>query len=66
MSPGSRPLPTLVVALALALGSAVSLGLARFSFAMLLPPMRPTRKPACTTSGNAIGEKYVQPFSTTK
>jgi len=40
MSPGSRPLPTLVVALALALGSAVSLGLARFSFAMLLPPMR--------------------------
>ena len=40
MSRGGRPLPTLVVALALALGSAVSLGLARFSFAMLLPPMR--------------------------
>jgi predicted MFS family arabinose efflux permease len=35
-----RPLPTLAVALALALGSAVSLGLARFSFAMFLPPMR--------------------------
>ncbi|MEO8311993.1 MAG: YbfB/YjiJ family MFS transporter [Caldimonas sp.] len=36
----SRPLPTLVVAAALALGSAVSLGLARFSYALLLPPMR--------------------------
>jgi predicted MFS family arabinose efflux permease len=35
-----RPLPTLVVAAALALGSAVSLGLARFSYALLLPPMR--------------------------
>jgi predicted MFS family arabinose efflux permease len=33
-------LPILVVACALALGSAVSLGLARFSFAMFLPPMR--------------------------
>ena len=36
----SRPLPTLVVAAALALGSAVSLGLARFAYALLLPPMR--------------------------
>jgi predicted MFS family arabinose efflux permease len=35
-----RPLPTLVVAAALALGSAISLGLARFSYALLLPPMR--------------------------
>jgi predicted MFS family arabinose efflux permease len=35
-----RPLPTLVVAAALALGSAVSLGLARFAYALLLPPMR--------------------------
>ncbi|HEV7578526.1 MAG TPA: YbfB/YjiJ family MFS transporter, partial [Caldimonas sp.] len=35
-----RPLPTLAVAAALALGSAVSLGLARFSYALLLPPMR--------------------------
>ena len=34
------PLPTLLVAAALALGSAVSLGLARFSYALLLPPMR--------------------------
>jgi predicted MFS family arabinose efflux permease len=33
-------LPTLVVAAALALAAAVSLGLARFSYALLLPPMR--------------------------
>ena len=38
--PGARPLPTLVVAMALALAAAVSLGLARFSYALLLPPMR--------------------------
>ncbi len=31
---------TLVIAAALALGAAVSLGLARFSYALLLPPMR--------------------------
>jgi predicted MFS family arabinose efflux permease len=36
----ARPLPTLVVAAALALGAAVSLGLARFAYALLLPPMR--------------------------
>src|SRR5207237_3199548 len=35
-----QPLPTLLIAAALALGSAVSLGLARFSYALLLPPMR--------------------------
>ena len=35
-----RNLPPLVVALALALAAAVSLGLARFSYALLLPPMR--------------------------
>ena len=35
-----RPLPTLAVALALALAAAVSLGMARFSYALLLPPMR--------------------------
>jgi predicted MFS family arabinose efflux permease len=35
-----RPLPTLAVAAALALAAAVSLGLARFSYALLLPPMR--------------------------
>ena len=36
----ARELPTLVVAAALALAAAVSLGLARFSYALLLPPMR--------------------------
>src|SRR4029079_3431500 len=36
----ARALPTLVVAAALALGSAVSLGLARFAYALLLPAMR--------------------------
>ncbi len=37
----ARPVPaTLLVALALALAAAVSLGLARFSYALLLPPMR--------------------------
>jgi len=36
----ARPLPALVVAAALALGSAVSLGLARFAYALLLPTMR--------------------------
>src|SRR5437868_775176 len=35
-----RELPILVVAAALALAAAVSLGLARFSYALLLPPMR--------------------------
>ncbi|MEO5883609.1 MAG: YbfB/YjiJ family MFS transporter [Caldimonas sp.] len=40
MATRSEPLPTLVVACALALGTAVSLGLARFSYAMFLPPMR--------------------------
>ncbi len=36
----ARELPTIVVAAALALAAAVSLGLARFSYALLLPPMR--------------------------
>ena len=36
----ARALPALVVAAALALGSAVSLGLARFAYALLLPTMR--------------------------
>ena len=35
-----KPPPAIAVAAALALGSAVSLGLARFSYALLLPPMR--------------------------
>ena len=38
--PEPHPLPSLVVAFALALAAAVSLGLARFSYAVLLPPMR--------------------------
>ncbi len=37
---GRRELPPLAVAAALALAAAVSLGLARFSYALLLPPMR--------------------------
>jgi len=40
MNERREPLPTLLVACALALGTAVSLGLARFSYAMFLPPMR--------------------------
>ena len=36
----STSLPPLVIAAALALAAAVSLGLARFSYALLLPPMR--------------------------
>ncbi|WOB07730.1 YbfB/YjiJ family MFS transporter [Piscinibacter gummiphilus] len=36
----TRPLAPLAIAAALALGAAVSLGLARFSYALLLPPMR--------------------------
>src|SRR5688572_11134639 len=35
-----RPVPVLLVAATLALGSAVSLGLARFAYALLLAPMR--------------------------
>jgi predicted MFS family arabinose efflux permease len=38
--PDRRSPPLLGVAAALALGAAVSLGLARFSYALLLPPMR--------------------------
>ncbi|MEO6032988.1 MAG: YbfB/YjiJ family MFS transporter [Burkholderiaceae bacterium] len=45
MTPSRSPdpaasLPPLVIAAALALAAAVSLGLARFSYALLLPPMR--------------------------
>ena len=40
MKPASAPPSTLIVAASLALGAAVSLGLARFSYALLLPPMR--------------------------
>jgi len=51
---------TLVVAAALALGAAVSLGLARFSYALLLPPMRADLDWSYLTAGamntvNAVG-----------
>ena len=46
-----RELPTLVVAAALALAAAVSLGLARFSYALLLPPMRADLGWSYLTSG---------------
>jgi predicted MFS family arabinose efflux permease len=36
----ARPVPVLRIAAVLALGAAISLGLARFSYALLLPPMR--------------------------
>ena len=35
-----RPLPALALAFSLSLGAAISLGLTRFSYALLLPPMR--------------------------
>jgi len=56
----ARPLPLLAVAIGLALGSAVSLGLARFAYAMLLPPMRADLGWSYFTAGamntvNAVG-----------
>lgn len=55
-----RPLPVLAVAGVLALGSAVSLGLARFSYALLLGPMRADLGWSYFTAGamntvNAVG-----------
>ena len=58
---GDRPaLSTLLVAAALALAAAVSLGLARFSYALLLPPMRADLDWSYLTAGamntvNAVG-----------
>ena len=49
--PRDRQLPTLAVAAALALAAAVSLGLARFSYALLLPPMRADLGWSYTTAG---------------
>ncbi|MEO8154953.1 MAG: YbfB/YjiJ family MFS transporter [Rhizobacter sp.] len=48
----SRTPPALVVASALALAAAVSLGLARFSYALLLPPMRADLGWSYLTSGS--------------
>lgn len=39
-APAPRPLPALALAFSLSLGAAISLGLTRFSYALLLPPMR--------------------------
>ena len=49
--PAAAAPATLVVAAALALGAAVSLGLARFSYALLLPPMRADLAWSYTTAG---------------
>lgn len=38
--PVSQPLPLVTLALALSLGAAVSLGITRFAYGLLLPPMR--------------------------
>ncbi len=51
MSGRGAPLPMLTVAVALALGTAVSLGLARFSYALFLPPMRADLGWSYLTSG---------------
>ena len=56
----SRPPSPLATAVALALGAAVSLGLARFSYALLLPPMRADLGWSYFTAGamntlNAVG-----------
>ena len=51
MSARAAPLPMLAVAAALALGTAVSLGLARFSYALFLPPMRADLGWSYLTSG---------------
>jgi predicted MFS family arabinose efflux permease len=47
-----RARPTLAIAFALALAAAVSLGLARFSYALLLPPMRADLGWSYLTSGS--------------
>ncbi len=49
--PARRELSILAVAAALALAAAVSLGLARFSYALLLPPMRADLGWSYTTAG---------------
>jgi predicted MFS family arabinose efflux permease len=51
LRPPPHKLPTLLIAAALALAAAVSLGLARFSYALLLPPMRADLGWSYTTAG---------------
>jgi predicted MFS family arabinose efflux permease len=50
-TPVLRPATTLWIAMALALAAAVSLGLSRFSYALLLPPMRADLAWSYTTAG---------------
>jgi len=49
--PAAKPSSPLLVAMALALAAAVSLGLSRFSYALLLPPMRADLGWSYLTSG---------------
>lgn len=56
----SEPLPTLWLAVALSMGAAISLGITRFSYALLLPPMREDLGWSYTLAGgmntaNALG-----------
>ena len=59
-APAAAPLPALRVVLVLSLGAAVSLGLTRFAYALLLPPMRADLGWSYTLAGgmntaNALG-----------
>ncbi len=56
----TTPLPTLWLAVALSMGAAISLGITRFSYALLLPPMREDLGWSYTLAGgmntaNALG-----------
>jgi len=58
--PNAKPLPYFALALALSLGAAVSLGVTRFAYALLLPPMRADLQWSYTLAGamntaNALG-----------
>jgi predicted MFS family arabinose efflux permease len=60
MRPEPPPLPLMRLALALSLGAAVSLGITRFSYGLLLPPMRADLGWSYTLAGamntaNAVG-----------
>ncbi|BEP94388.1 YbfB/YjiJ family MFS transporter [Acidovorax sp. A79] len=58
--PSPRPVPALWLAVALSMGAAVSLGITRFAYALLLPPMREDLGWSYTLAGamntvNALG-----------
>ncbi len=60
MPRNDAPLPHLLLAIALSLGAAVSLGVTRFAYALLLPPMRADLQWSYTLAGamntaNALG-----------